>query len=162
MQGPAVRYLTIRSLGAPAVLLSLAMQGVFRGFKDTRTPLYATGKNNCTLSGEKNTSLRPSSQLPTFNLRLLLITSVSKKPHLTASSTLYFSGRRRSKHHTRPNFNVCLSHGCHWCSCFSRSFSVSFNIIHHKSSSNISVEKKCVMNFHDKLILIYFSLSTGT
>ncbi|KAL6648556.1 hypothetical protein ACP70R_012780 [Stipagrostis hirtigluma subsp. patula] len=42
MQGPAVRYLTIRSLGAPAVLLSLAMQGVFRGFKDTRTPLYAT------------------------------------------------------------------------------------------------------------------------
>ena len=45
MQGPAVRYLTIRSLGAPAVLLSLAMQGVFRGFKDTKTPLYATGKN---------------------------------------------------------------------------------------------------------------------
>ncbi|KAK8446452.1 hypothetical protein SEVIR_9G493200v4 [Setaria viridis] len=42
MQGPAVRYLTIRSLGAPAVLLSLAMQGVFRGFKDTKTPLYAT------------------------------------------------------------------------------------------------------------------------
>ncbi|CAL4938274.1 unnamed protein product [Urochloa decumbens] len=42
MQGPAVSYLTIRSLGAPAVLLSLAMQGVFRGFKDTKTPLYAT------------------------------------------------------------------------------------------------------------------------
>lgn len=42
MLRPAVRYLTIRSLGAPAVLLSLAMQGVFRGFKDTRTPLYAT------------------------------------------------------------------------------------------------------------------------
>lgn len=44
MLEPAVRYLTIRSLGAPAVLLSLAMQGVFRGFKDTKTPLYATGK----------------------------------------------------------------------------------------------------------------------
>uniref|UniRef100_A0A0D9VRA0 Protein DETOXIFICATION n=1 Tax=Leersia perrieri TaxID=77586 RepID=A0A0D9VRA0_9ORYZ len=42
MLSPAVRYLTIRSLGAPAVLLSLAMQGVFRGFKDTKTPLYAT------------------------------------------------------------------------------------------------------------------------
>ncbi|KAL4580688.1 hypothetical protein LXL04_016889 [Taraxacum kok-saghyz] len=27
----------------PAVLLSLAMQGVFHGFKDTKTPLYATG-----------------------------------------------------------------------------------------------------------------------
>ncbi|CAO2181927.1 unnamed protein product [Urochloa humidicola] len=42
MMIPALRYLTLRALGAPAVLLSLAMQGVFRGFKDTRTPLYAT------------------------------------------------------------------------------------------------------------------------
>ena len=46
MLNPAQQYLTlrsVRSLGAPAVLLSLAMQGVFRGFKDTKTPLYATG-----------------------------------------------------------------------------------------------------------------------
>ncbi|KAK2991687.1 hypothetical protein RJ640_015787 [Escallonia rubra] len=43
MLSPAQRYLTLRSLGAPAVLISLAMQGVFRGFKDTKTPLYATG-----------------------------------------------------------------------------------------------------------------------
>ncbi|KNA09063.1 hypothetical protein SOVF_157050 [Spinacia oleracea] len=42
MLQPALKYLTLRSLGAPAVLLSLAMQGVFRGFKDTTTPLYAT------------------------------------------------------------------------------------------------------------------------
>ncbi|GAB4828088.1 Protein DETOXIFICATION 43 [Ancistrocladus abbreviatus] len=42
MLNPAHKYLTIRSLGSPAVLLSLAMQGVFRGFKDTKTPLYAT------------------------------------------------------------------------------------------------------------------------
>lgn len=42
MLTPASQYLTLRSLGAPAVLLSLAMQGVFRGFKDTKTPLYAT------------------------------------------------------------------------------------------------------------------------
>ncbi|XAR54357.1 hypothetical protein NMG60_11029443 [Bertholletia excelsa] len=42
MLNPAHKYLTLRSLGAPAVLLSLAMQGIFRGFKDTRTPLYAT------------------------------------------------------------------------------------------------------------------------
>ncbi|XP_034703301.1 protein DETOXIFICATION 43 [Vitis riparia] len=42
MLTPARRYLTLRALGAPAVLLSLAMQGVFRGFKDTKTPLYAT------------------------------------------------------------------------------------------------------------------------
>lgn len=42
MLEPAIRYLKLRSLGAPAVLLSLAVQGVFRGFKDTTTPLYAT------------------------------------------------------------------------------------------------------------------------
>ncbi|XP_010278987.1 PREDICTED: protein DETOXIFICATION 42-like [Nelumbo nucifera] len=42
MLKPARQYLTLRSLGAPAVLLSLAMQGVFRGIKDTKTPLYAT------------------------------------------------------------------------------------------------------------------------
>ncbi|KAL3529866.1 hypothetical protein ACH5RR_009188 [Cinchona calisaya] len=42
MLKPAEQYLKLRSLGAPAVLLSLAMQGVFRGFKDTKTPLYAT------------------------------------------------------------------------------------------------------------------------
>jgi hypothetical protein len=43
MMKPALQYLVLRSLGAPAVLLSLAMQGVFRGLKDTKTPLYATG-----------------------------------------------------------------------------------------------------------------------
>ncbi|XP_011047405.1 PREDICTED: MATE efflux family protein FRD3-like isoform X2 [Populus euphratica] len=42
MLNPAMKYLTLRALGSPAVLLSLAMQGVFRGFKDTKTPLYAT------------------------------------------------------------------------------------------------------------------------
>ncbi|XP_042014875.1 protein DETOXIFICATION 42-like isoform X1 [Salvia splendens] len=42
MSKPAEQYLKLRSLGAPAVLLSLAMQGVFRGLKDTKTPLYAT------------------------------------------------------------------------------------------------------------------------
>ncbi|CAA7404147.1 unnamed protein product [Spirodela intermedia] len=41
MMTRAHRYLSLRSIGAPAVLLSLAMQGVFRGFKDTKTPLYA-------------------------------------------------------------------------------------------------------------------------
>ncbi|XP_017257026.1 protein DETOXIFICATION 43 [Daucus carota subsp. sativus] len=41
MLEPAISYLRIRSLGIPAMLLYLAMQGVFRGFKDTTTPLYA-------------------------------------------------------------------------------------------------------------------------
>ncbi|CAL0303435.1 unnamed protein product [Lupinus luteus] len=40
MLAPALKYLRLRSFGAPAVLLSLAMQGIFRGFKDTTTPLY--------------------------------------------------------------------------------------------------------------------------
>ncbi|CAN8269543.1 unnamed protein product [Cochlearia groenlandica] len=45
---PARKYLSIRSLGAPALLLSLSMQGIFRGFKDTKTPLYATLAANVT------------------------------------------------------------------------------------------------------------------
>ncbi|KHN19449.1 MATE efflux family protein FRD3 [Glycine soja] len=40
MLNPAEKYLRLRSFGAPAVLLSLAMQGIFGGFKDTATPLY--------------------------------------------------------------------------------------------------------------------------
>ena len=46
MRLPAQQYLTLRALGAPAVVVSLATQGVFRGFKDTKTPLYATGAWN--------------------------------------------------------------------------------------------------------------------
>ncbi|CAL0308139.1 unnamed protein product [Lupinus luteus] len=40
MLAPALKYLRLRSFGAPAVLLSLAIQGIIRGFKDTTTPLY--------------------------------------------------------------------------------------------------------------------------
>lgn len=48
MMTPACQYLTLRSLGAPAIVLSMAMQGVFRGFKDTKTPLYATVAGDAT------------------------------------------------------------------------------------------------------------------
>ncbi|PKU74380.1 protein DETOXIFICATION 42 [Dendrobium catenatum] len=48
MMTPASQYLTLRSLGAPANVLSMAMQGVFRGFKDTKTPLYATVAGDAT------------------------------------------------------------------------------------------------------------------
>jgi Na+-driven multidrug efflux pump len=44
MHTPAIEYLSLRGLGAPAVVIALAIQGVFRGFKDTKTPLYASGK----------------------------------------------------------------------------------------------------------------------
>lgn len=44
MRMPAAQYLILRAIGAPAVVVALAVQGVFRGFKDTKTPLYATSK----------------------------------------------------------------------------------------------------------------------
>ncbi|PIA46864.1 hypothetical protein AQUCO_01500420v1 [Aquilegia coerulea] len=43
MRIPAQRFLSLRSLGAPAVVVSLALQGVFRGFKDTTTPSLCLG-----------------------------------------------------------------------------------------------------------------------
>lgn len=46
MRVPAEQYLALRAIGAPAVVVSLAVQGVFRGFKDTKTPLYATVSGN--------------------------------------------------------------------------------------------------------------------
>eukprot|EP00249_Psilotum_nudum_P010989 c22895_g2_i1 orf=1474-2433(+) len=46
MRVPAEQYLTLRAIGSPAVVLSLAVQGVFRGFKDTKFPLYATLSGN--------------------------------------------------------------------------------------------------------------------
>ncbi|KAK2989582.1 hypothetical protein RJ640_026910 [Escallonia rubra] len=44
MRAPAQRFLSLRALGAPAVVVSLALQGVFRGFKDTKTPVLCLGK----------------------------------------------------------------------------------------------------------------------
>lgn len=40
---PAEQFLTYRAIGAPAIVMALAAQGTFRGFKDTKTPLYAIG-----------------------------------------------------------------------------------------------------------------------
>lgn len=44
MREPAEHFLTLRAFGAPPVVIALAAQGTFRGFKDTKTPLYAIGK----------------------------------------------------------------------------------------------------------------------
>ncbi|GMI64573.1 hypothetical protein like AT2G38330 [Hibiscus trionum] len=41
MRGPAEQFLTWRAFGAPPIVIALAAQGAFRGFKDTKTPLYA-------------------------------------------------------------------------------------------------------------------------
>lgn len=44
MRVPAEQFLTMRAFGAPPIVIALAAQGTFRGFKDTKTPLYAVGK----------------------------------------------------------------------------------------------------------------------
>lgn len=44
MRVPAKRFLALRALGAPAFVVSLALQGIFRGFKDTKTPVFCLGK----------------------------------------------------------------------------------------------------------------------
>lgn len=44
MRVPAEQFLTLRAFGAPPIVIALAAQGAFRGFKDTKTPLYAVGK----------------------------------------------------------------------------------------------------------------------
>lgn len=43
MRQPSQIFLSLRALGAPAVVVALAVQGVFRGFKDTKTPLFCVG-----------------------------------------------------------------------------------------------------------------------
>ncbi|OIW01344.1 hypothetical protein TanjilG_20526 [Lupinus angustifolius] len=44
MRGPAEDFLMLRAFGAPPIVIALAAQGTFRGFMDTKTPLYAVGK----------------------------------------------------------------------------------------------------------------------
>uniref|UniRef100_A0A0D9XGD7 Protein DETOXIFICATION n=1 Tax=Leersia perrieri TaxID=77586 RepID=A0A0D9XGD7_9ORYZ len=46
MHNPAKVFLSLRALGAPAVVISLATQGIFRGLKDTKTPLLYSGLGN--------------------------------------------------------------------------------------------------------------------
>lgn len=48
MRIPAEQFLRLRAYGAPPIVVALAAQGAFRGFKDTTTPLYAVGKY-CTI-----------------------------------------------------------------------------------------------------------------
>lgn len=46
LEAPALAYLRIRALAGPAVLLTTAAHGAFRGYRDTRTPLWvALGSN---------------------------------------------------------------------------------------------------------------------
>ncbi|XVF59878.1 hypothetical protein PTKIN_Ptkin07bG0311200 [Pterospermum kingtungense] len=42
----AQNFLSVRAIGAPAVVVYLASQGIFRGFKDTKTPVLCLGLGN--------------------------------------------------------------------------------------------------------------------
>ncbi|KAI4381152.1 hypothetical protein MLD38_007259 [Melastoma candidum] len=42
----AERFLKLRAIGAPAVVLYMAIQAIFRGFKDTKTPVWCLGIGN--------------------------------------------------------------------------------------------------------------------
>nr|CAD1822048.1 unnamed protein product [Ananas comosus var. bracteatus] len=46
MRTPAEQFLSLRAYGAPPIVIALAAQGTFRGFMDTKTPLYAVGVGN--------------------------------------------------------------------------------------------------------------------
>ncbi|RWR81284.1 Multi antimicrobial extrusion protein [Cinnamomum micranthum f. kanehirae] len=46
MRVPAEQFLAVRAFGAPPTVIALAAQGTFRGFIDTKTPLYAVGAGN--------------------------------------------------------------------------------------------------------------------
>ncbi|KAL3525197.1 hypothetical protein ACH5RR_013569 [Cinchona calisaya] len=46
MRVPAELFLRLRAIGAPALVTSIAIQGIFRGFKDTRTPVFCLGIGN--------------------------------------------------------------------------------------------------------------------
>lgn len=46
MREPAIAYVSLRALGAPAVTLLLVTQGIFRGLGDTLTPLLCTVAGN--------------------------------------------------------------------------------------------------------------------
>ncbi|CAL5327649.1 unnamed protein product [Camellia sinensis] len=55
MHIPAQQFLELRAIGAPAVVLSLAIQGIFRGFKDIKTPVLRLGLEDMkTMESETN------------------------------------------------------------------------------------------------------------
>ncbi|KAK2400614.1 MATE efflux family protein [Trifolium repens] len=86
MLKPAQQYLILRSFGAPAVIISMAIQGIFRGIKDTRTPLYATIIGDVT-----NIILDP---LLMYLISLILLWSLMKQVVLLPPSFQDFQFRK--------------------------------------------------------------------
>ncbi|KAB1207069.1 MATE efflux family protein 3, chloroplastic [Morella rubra] len=77
MRIPSEQFLSLRAIGAPAVVVSLAIQGIFRGFKDTQTPVLCLGK---------------------YIVTFLMIWYLNKRTVLSLPSvkTLHFGGYLRS------------------------------------------------------------------
>ncbi|MBA0583166.1 hypothetical protein Gorai_014036 [Gossypium raimondii] len=103
MMKPALKYLTLRSMGAPAVLLSLAMQGIFRGFKDTKTPLYATGMHKYGYWLHIETLMAIMTVACRYLITLILLCQLVKQVKL-----LPF-------HIKDLQFGRFLKNGIHWC-----------------------------------------------
>lgn len=101
MMTPARRYLTLRALGAPAVLLSLAMQGVFRGFKDTKTPLFATGMKPGDLLKDLET------MTVAFSFDLVVLGSIN------SVAPVYNICSHNVKHESDHDLLICYCH-CQW------------------------------------------------
>ena len=72
MYRPAKLFLSLRALGAPANVIMLAVQGIFRGFKDTKTPVLYIGNYQEILY------IAISSPFPFFSMGKFL-----KPPHMS-------------------------------------------------------------------------------
>ncbi|KAI3843090.1 hypothetical protein MKX03_018345 [Papaver bracteatum] len=74
MRIPAERFIKLRAIGAPAAVLSLALQGIFRGFMDTKTPLFCVGKHLLMSSILLNVHIRVGNVIAIFLFPLLTYT----------------------------------------------------------------------------------------
>ncbi|MED6136507.1 Protein DETOXIFICATION 45, chloroplastic, variant 4 [Stylosanthes scabra] len=102
------RFLSLRAIGAPAVVISLAVQGIFRGFKDTKTPVQCLGFGNLAAvvlfpvliynfhMGVTGAAL--STVISQYIVATLMIWSLSKKTKLSISNirSLPFDGYLKS------------------------------------------------------------------
>lgn len=108
MRIPAEQFLSLRAIGAPAVVVSLAVQGIFRGFKDTRTPVLCLGFGNFAAVflfpmliynfGLGVTGAALSTVISQYIVTILMIWSLSKRTILSIPNirSLRFGGYLRS------------------------------------------------------------------
>ncbi|KAF0934516.1 hypothetical protein E2562_025612 [Oryza meyeriana var. granulata] len=108
MHKPAQLFLSLRALGAPANVIMLAVQGIFRGFKDTKTPVFYIGLGNLSavvllpllicVFGLGITGAAISTVASQYIITILLLQSLSKRAVLLPPrlDQLEFSGYLKS------------------------------------------------------------------